>query len=123
MSFRSPEKYANDLRLSREAKRRRTGTCVDCGATTRYNGHGVAVSARCVACANARRGEATRGQGFRQQQIATLLASGTMRFCEIREALGASGQLTSILLRRAVRYGIIRRVSRGVYALASEDTR
>ncbi len=37
---------------SREAKRRRTGACVDCGTVTRYNGRpGTPVSERCPACA------------------------------------------------------------------------
>ncbi len=39
-------------RLSLEAKQRRTGICVDCGATTRYAGHGQDVSLRCPPCAN-----------------------------------------------------------------------
>jgi hypothetical protein len=38
------------------SKRRRTGTCVDCGGTTRYGGQpGKPVSERCVRCANERR--------------------------------------------------------------------
>jgi hypothetical protein len=48
--------YAAGLVASREAKRRRTGTCVECGATTRYAGKGSAVSERCGACGSARGG-------------------------------------------------------------------
>ena len=55
--------YAERARMmSRAAKARRTGTCVDCGAPTRYAGHGgaVAVAARCPACSSRRTGEARR---------------------------------------------------------------
>lgn len=45
----SDRSYETTLRLSREAKRRRTGTCVDCGAITRYDGRRSA-SERCVPC-------------------------------------------------------------------------
>ena len=52
---RSPAAYQNSLELSRLAKRRRRGRCVDCGATTRYGGKGAkpAVSERCHSCASA----------------------------------------------------------------------
>lgn len=43
--------------LSREAKRRRTGTCLDCGAVTKYNGHEHGVSPRCPTCAAIERGK------------------------------------------------------------------
>lgn len=43
-----------NLLASREAKRRRTGTCVDCGGVTRYNGHGRESSERCASCSRAK---------------------------------------------------------------------
>lgn len=44
----SPEKAELMRQQSNAAKRRRTGLCVDCGAVTRYNGHGT--SERCLPC-------------------------------------------------------------------------
>jgi len=48
--------YAERIRRqSREAKRRRTGTCEDCGAETRYNGHAEnGASHLCLPCSNKR---------------------------------------------------------------------
>jgi hypothetical protein len=44
--------------LSNEAKKRRVGSCVDCGAQTRYHGRdGKGVSERCHACAAVLRGK------------------------------------------------------------------
>jgi len=45
--------YAEQERVrSREAKRRRTGTCALCGGVTRYAGHGKVVSDTCETCNN-----------------------------------------------------------------------
>lgn len=50
----NPERAERDRQLSRAAKRRRTGTCRECGGVTRYNGqHGKAVSDLCKNCNNA----------------------------------------------------------------------
>lgn len=46
-----PERAERSRQKSREAKQRRTGTCVDCGAVTHYNGtDGKSVSERCLPC-------------------------------------------------------------------------
>lgn len=46
-----PAKADQHRLTSLEAKRRRTGTCGDCGGTTRYNGHkNKGASERCKAC-------------------------------------------------------------------------
>jgi len=53
-----PDYAAKSRRWSREAKQRRTGTCEDCGAETRYNGrttHGA--SSLCLRCAQRRDAE------------------------------------------------------------------
>jgi HNH endonuclease len=47
---------------SNAAKRRRTGACVDCGTETRYNGHDVAVSLRCLTCANRHNAEKRKAE-------------------------------------------------------------
>ena len=43
--------------LAREAKRRRTGTCIDCGVATKYGGGEHAISPRCPTCAAIERGK------------------------------------------------------------------
>lgn len=67
---------------SRAAKRRRTGTCVDCGTTTRYNGRpgSPVVSSRCPACTAVAsrkfdydRIVDLRKRGFTQHEIARLV--------------------------------------------------
>ncbi len=45
-----PDFRKRDLAVSLAAKKRRTGTCVDCGAVTRYGGHGRGTSERCPPC-------------------------------------------------------------------------
>jgi predicted transcriptional regulator len=46
-----PEAAERHRAKSREAKRRRTGVCVDCGGTTRYSGQaGKSTAVRCRAC-------------------------------------------------------------------------
>jgi hypothetical protein len=116
---RSEASRANSRRASNEAKRRRTGVCVDCGATTRYAGgtRGFAVSPRCQSCANKRAGLRLRGTGPRGQQLLGLLATGPQSFTQICLALGITANNASQLLNRMRRYGLIVRPSRGVYRL------
>lgn len=57
---RSPEGLARNRESSRAAKRRRTGVCKTCGATTRYHGRGRDVSDLCHPCASAARRVWTR---------------------------------------------------------------
>lgn len=56
-----PDYNERNRRASREAKRRRTGVCRECGGVTRYNGHGRAVSDLCATCANALHERCSRG--------------------------------------------------------------
>lgn len=106
----------NNRRASREAKRRRTGTCEDCGATTRYNGgKGKPVSSLCLSCAAKRSGVAKRGTGPRGQQLLALLDGGPMRFTEIATALGIPNTHMGWLIGRLLEYGLIERPKRGWY--------
>jgi transposase-like protein len=107
---------------SREAKRRRTGTCSECGALTRYNGHSAPVSTLCQRCANRRNGAARRGQGPRQRELLALLAAGPMRFAAIRDTLGTTHDHLSPLLHQLHRDGYIVRLERGLYALAAQPS-
>lgn len=115
------DSYAErNRKTSREAKRRRTGRCVDCGATTHYSG-GQAPSERCVRCANHANGLARRGKGKHATRIKALIREngGTATFTQILGLFpyrGFAGQE----LNRLVRYGVLLRVRRGVYTLPED---
>lgn len=119
-----PAKYEHDLRVSREAKRRRRGRCVDCGAETRYaggsNAAGSAVSLRCPACASIRNGERARGQGWSQRRLHELLAAGRVWTVDelLEQGVASSRPSLSVLLTREVQAGRVVRVGRGRYRLA-----
>lgn len=120
----SPE-YAERMRqLSREAKRRRTGTCEKCGTETRYNGHAHVTSRLCLPCAAAASGLARRGHGPRPRQVVDLLErQPTATYTEICRHLGVVGPHAANVLNRMVRFGLIERVSRGVYRLPQHADR
>ena len=120
---RSRAAYENGLRLAREAKRKRTGTCRVCGTTTRYNGKGKAVSDICLRCAAKETGAKVRGKkGHRQGALRALMADGVARrHGEIAQALGLSNlNYMSQLIDRGLEHGYIERVSRGVYRKVAE---
>lgn len=104
-------------RLSREAKRRRVGTCEDCGAATRYNGRTINGASRlCCPCANRRIGHAKRGTGFREQQLLAFLGDETRGFMEIVRALQLPRpQAANPMLARLMKYGLVERVGYGKY--------
>jgi hypothetical protein len=113
----SDRSYETDRRLSREAKRRRTGICEDCGAVTRYTGHGQDVSPHCVPCGKRRGGLAQRGRGKVGEVLAYL--DQPRRYSEIRDHFGMTSQyLSQMLYGRLLRRGDVVRLSRGVYQRA-----
>ncbi len=116
-----PNHAEDSRRLTNEAKRRRVGTCEDCGGETRYNGHtDSGVSRFCVPCGQERAASAARaraGKGPMQQRLYALLTDGPRRFTEIQTALGISHNYTAALLPRERVAGRIVRLRRGVYAL------
>lgn len=113
---RGEASYRNTLRLSREAKRRRTGTCRVCGAVTRYAGKpGKPVSELCPEHAARENGERQRGTGALQLRILDYL-SEPRRYSEIRAEMGVD---IGMSLHRLLRYGKVERVKRGVYVRAS----
>ena len=118
--------YRERLALSSNAaKKRRTGTCSECGGETRYNGHnGVAISTLCAGCGSAK-GAATQrerlaGNGPMQMRLRALLVDGPLRFSDIRDALGTPNGHTGNLLHRLVKHGKIARISRGLYRLTDQ---
>lgn len=123
MSPRSQARLELNRRLSREAKRRRRGTCEICGAETRYGGKGPpGVSPLCGPCGRRKSGETRRGNGPIQQQLRELIAGGVDRYGDLRDRLGISSQHASVALNREVKAGRVRRVSRGRYELPNEES-
>lgn len=112
-------RYDKGLRVARASKRKRTGVCRVCGAETRYSGKkGKPVSDLCQKCARielAERQMAKRGLGPRQQEVLAFMDGQPRRFSEIAKALDMSAGTVAVLLNRLIRYGLVERVSRGVY--------
>jgi hypothetical protein len=105
----------NERRASREAKRKRTGTCRVCGAVTRYSGRdGRAVSELCPTHAAQESGAKRRGTGSNQARVLDYI-SEPRRYSEIRDNLGISDAMMGTTIHRLLEYGLIERVSRGVY--------
>jgi hypothetical protein len=118
----NPRSMETTLRLSREAKRRRTGQCENCGGPTKYAGYREKrTSPVCQNCAPEVYGPIYRakyiGKGKNITHLLELLADGPMRYIEICDALGIERDAMGMLLGRAVRHGLIERVSRGLYRL------
>lgn len=113
---RTGEAYERHLEASREAKRRRKGTCVDCGGPTSYAGKGdAAVSLRCRVCGPRYNGERARGTGPSQRMILEELErAGRITRQRILE-LGIQRDSVSPLIASLMRNGQIVRVGRGIY--------
>lgn len=122
----NPE-YAERQRFNaRQWKQRQRGRCERCGGVTRYNGHDRHVSRFCAECSGemlAAYGRSTRGSGPTIGRVLRLMSDGKERsYSEIRDAVGISDErMASMLYGRLLRYGLVRRVSRGVYVLAEQD--
>lgn len=124
----NPDYAERQLRLSREAKQRRTGVCEICGGVTRYagarNADQTPVSLRCDRCGRERSRErmrAKRGSGPMQERILAFLSDGPRRFTEIRMVLDiADRSRLAPHLHRLVAYGLIERVERGLYRRVEE---
>lgn len=87
-----------------------------CGVTTRYNGHDKAVSDMCRPCAARSVQAAKRGVGGHVVRAAiTFLEDGPKNRAEIREHLRITDGHVSNVLHRLVKYGLVRRVTRGLY--------
>ena len=114
----SPQAYERTLRQSREAKRRRRGTCEDCGAETRYNGTTINGPSRfCLKCSARRNGEEARGSGPMQSRLHELLeVSGELRCAAVARILGITTNYAMVLLLREIEHGRVVRVRRGVYS-------
>lgn len=125
----NPETNRRHLQMARDAKRRRRGTCERCGAETRYGGHKRhpgGVSRYCVPCGeflSGERGRALRGTGPVQRKTLELLAERPHRFMEICRALGKPKGAIGPHLDRLMRYGLVVRPKRGLYALAEREER
>lgn len=112
----APNAYDNNLRDSRDRKREVRGTCEDCGGVTRYSGtKGKRISSLCAGCSAKRTGLALRGTGHVHSEALAFLRQ-PRTFSELRDHLGVSnGYVSQMLYTRLMRYGLVRRVKRGVY--------
>lgn len=93
------------------------GECEVCGARTDGSyGRALApkVCAKCAPVFYAPTFAAKRGTGPVMSRALALCAE-PIRYADLRDALGVSNGWASVLLHRMVRYGLIERVSRGVY--------
>lgn len=117
--MRSGERAARaeaDRRSSREAKRRRTGTCEDCGGVTRYGGaKGRPVSRLCAICSAKRNAAARRGTGTTQKRALDFIGDGERRFMEIVNGCEITPDIGKSLMHRLLKYGLVERPRRGVY--------
>ena len=116
-----PEYNERQRIQSRDAKRRRHGTCVTCGAQTNYGGKKhYPVGMYCQSCAGRLGGLANREKNgvYYHRLVEVLGRHGEMRYSELRDATGISSQYMGEFVKRHVRYGTIVRIRRGVYALA-----
>lgn len=119
MTGSSPAALERSRALSREAKRRRTGICEECGDETRYNGHTTNGTSRlCSRCGKKAAGETKRGGGPMQRRLYALVGQNSeMRYSEICAALQISKDYAGVMLNYELRNDRIRRVRRGVYTL------
>lgn len=113
-----PEFAERQRRMSHDAKRRRVGVCERCGAETRYNGKTTrGPSSLCKFCGeatNADRGVLKRGTGTVGPLVLDYLEQ-PRRHGEVARHAGITAGYASDILHRLRSYGLIRRVSRGVY--------
>lgn len=110
--------YHRELAASRALKERYRGTCHLCGAaTTGCFGPDKAPTV-CGNCAPAHYGPqfaaARRGHGPQVSKALEFLAE-PRRYSELRDHLGVTGGNARVILHRLRGYGLIRRVSHGVY--------
>lgn len=107
--------YFRELEAAKILKESYRGVCEECGAaTTGCNGPGLAPPL-CLRCTAKVRGKAQRGTGHVTESVLEFL-SEPRRFSEIQAFLGVtSDYASSMIYQRLLPYGLIERVSRGVY--------
>lgn len=114
--------YVTDPDRAKDKARRATyaGVCEVCGAATDgSNGRGLAPT-RCRDHNPAYEAQASRrGNGWRQKELLALLDDGPKRYMEISTAMGFARKTDAMVhLWRLMQYGLVVRVSRGLYARA-----
>jgi hypothetical protein len=113
--------YARDLYNDPDGSKARarkdacSGYCAECGCrTTGSNGYAKAPDL-CYRCQTKRAGIAKRGRGSTVSRILAFCAEQPRRYGEIRDTLDISSDQVGYALNRLVRYGLLERVTRGVY--------
>ncbi len=101
-----------------ERKLKYRGICLDCGGPTNGGDGPGSASDYCWHC-SPKYHVRPRGEGAHHQKILGFLGTGPKRFMEIRAFMHwEDSTATSPTLDRMMRYGLIKRVRRGVYALS-----
>lgn len=110
--------HAQIAAAQRERRKRYQGTCERCGAPTDGSNGRDKAPRFCQTCAIAHYGPifavARRGRGPVVEQILAFTEE-PRRFVEIQNHVGISAGHAASTLNRLLRYGLIQRVSRGVY--------
>jgi len=121
--YTRPEYAEAGLRASREAKRRRTGTCKLCGGKTSLRRDSSGPADVCGSCSADYYGplwsQERRGHGPVVEKALAFVGEQPRRYSEIRDHCGITSGHTSVLVHRMLQYGFIERVSRGVYRRAA----
>jgi hypothetical protein len=114
--------YQRELATSRALKERYRGTCRECGKPTTGSDGPQSGRELCVRCSNTAIGASRRGSGAHAAAIRAALADGPLRLRDLIDQTGLDRNNLSQDLLRLMAYSIVVRVSRGVYALATEAT-
>jgi hypothetical protein len=102
----------------REYKRKKKGTCQDCGTTINYNGHHPGgIGKHCIKCSRKRTGLLQRDHGPVIDKVIEYLKDGEKRFSEMQYDLDIKRNRMGALLGKLIKHGKIIRVRRGVYQL------
>jgi hypothetical protein len=111
--------YQRELAASRALKERYRGQCERCGnPTSGCHGPGLAPTL-CLSCSATKVAEARRGQGATVSRVLELLDGRELRMIKIAAELGITTGHAGNALHRLLRYGLVERVSRGVYRRAA----
>lgn len=111
------ESYQRELATARALKRTYVGICEKCGGATRYNGGATRTSRICAACnidESAARQIARRGRGPTSRKVLAYLTV-ERSFTDVWTHFDKYPGWASYYLHWMVKYGLVKRVSRGRY--------
>lgn len=116
-----PEYAARQSAQGRARKDKYRGRCEVCGSPTDGSAGPGRAPRFCTHHEPRLKMKARRGTGPTQLATLDFLSTGPKRFMEIREHLQITNWHTGVHLSRLHQYGLIKRVSRGMYALVTKE--